>query len=642
MGNYSTRITKREDSNENQSVSSPGRTYPNPATTRSHVNQFSPDTENSGIDAGEPQLSKARSYKSKSNPSSSSSSNKVAEVSSKLGKAGMVGVGKAVEVLDTLSSSMTNLNISPGFVSGVTTKGNKISILAFEVANTIVKGFNLMESVSEENVKYLKELVLPSEGVQLLISKDMDQLLRIASSDKREELKIFTGEVVRFGNLCKDPQWHNLDRYFEKLGYTPDPHRKLKEDINATMQPLITSVQYTAELYHELNTLDRFDQDYRRKVEEERSNSVQKGDNHLQILKQELKCQKKHVKSLKKKSLWFKILEEVMEDLVDIVLFLHFQIHEAFGTAGINGNKKVKGLGIPNQRLGYFGLALHYANIITQIDTLVSRSSSVPSNIRDTLYQGLPPNVKSSFRTKLHSFEINQELTVSQIKSEMERILKWLVPIASNTTKAHHGFGWVGEWANTGYEFNRKPTGHVDLMTRIETLHHASKEKTEAHILHLVVWLHHLISISQSCHGGIRSPIIKSPILSPIEITTPTPSDKDKDKDKQTALASMPSNKPTIPASTILTKEDQDMLLDMTFKKSTLGISKSQEFTSVMRLAKQNELSKCRSSHHFQDGNFKNSPPLSRTPSIAQVINFDINKIKALDVIDRVDSLKNL
>ncbi|KAJ0500099.1 hypothetical protein HanHA300_Chr11g0385921 [Helianthus annuus] len=30
-----------------------------------------------------------------------------------------------------------------------------------------------------------------------------------------EELKIFTGEVVRFGNRCKDPQWHNLDRYLE-------------------------------------------------------------------------------------------------------------------------------------------------------------------------------------------------------------------------------------------------------------------------------------------------------------------------------------------------------------------------------------------------------------------------------------------
>lgn len=27
---------------------------------------------------------------------------------------------------------------------------------------------------------------------------------------------MFSGEVVRFGNRCKDPQWHNLDRYFEK------------------------------------------------------------------------------------------------------------------------------------------------------------------------------------------------------------------------------------------------------------------------------------------------------------------------------------------------------------------------------------------------------------------------------------------
>ena len=27
---------------------------------------------------------------------------------------------------------------------------------------------------------------------------------------------MFSKEVIRFGNRCKDPQWHNLDRYFEK------------------------------------------------------------------------------------------------------------------------------------------------------------------------------------------------------------------------------------------------------------------------------------------------------------------------------------------------------------------------------------------------------------------------------------------
>ncbi|KAI3820058.1 hypothetical protein L1987_13914 [Smallanthus sonchifolius] len=99
--------------------------------------------------------------------------------SSLLGKARTSGFGKAVEVLDTLGSSMTGLHLSR-----VATKGSKITILSFEVANTIVKGASLMQSLSKDNIKHLKEVVLPSEGVQRLISKDMDELLRIAASDK--------------------------------------------------------------------------------------------------------------------------------------------------------------------------------------------------------------------------------------------------------------------------------------------------------------------------------------------------------------------------------------------------------------------------------------------------------------------------
>lgn len=109
----------------------------------------------------------------------------VSEVSSRLGRAGTIGFGKAVDVLDTLGSSMTNFNSGSGFVSGAATKGNEITILSFEVANTIVKGFNLMESLSTESIKHLKEEVLPLEAVQDLVSKDMDELLRIVAADKR-------------------------------------------------------------------------------------------------------------------------------------------------------------------------------------------------------------------------------------------------------------------------------------------------------------------------------------------------------------------------------------------------------------------------------------------------------------------------
>ncbi|XP_038695606.1 protein PSK SIMULATOR 1-like isoform X2 [Tripterygium wilfordii] len=406
-------------------------------------NAVSLDDINDGI----PRLSRALSHSSRSTKSKQVAVAKVSEVSSLLGRAGTAGLGKAVEVLDTLGSSMTNLSIGGGFTSGLA-KGNKISILAFEVANTIVKGANLMQSLSKENIRHLKEVVLVSEGVQNLISRDIDELLRIAASDKREELKVFSGEVVRFGNRCKDPQWHNLDRYLEKLGSELTTQKQLKDEAEMVMQQLMTLVQHTAELYHEMHALDRFEQDYRRKAQEEdNSNAAQKGDSHA-ILRVELKSQRKHVRSLKKKSLWSKILEEVMEKLVDIVHFLHLGIHEAFGNADCDMPAKVSPSN--HKKLGSACLALHYANIISQIDTLVSRSSSVPPNTRDALYQGLPPNIKLALRSKLQSFQLKEELTVTQIKAEMERTLHWLVPIAANTTKVHHGFGWVGEWANTG------------------------------------------------------------------------------------------------------------------------------------------------------------------------------------------------
>ncbi|KAL8127431.1 hypothetical protein AgCh_014371 [Apium graveolens] len=379
---------------------------------------------------GIPRFSRALSSNSSSTKSKQLTSAKVSEVGGILGRAGTAGLGKAVEVLDTLGSSMTNMNFSSNFVSGVATKGREISILSFEVANTVVKGAKLMQSLSEESIRHLKEVILPAEGVQRLISKDTEELMRIAASDKRDELKTFSKEVVRFGNHCKDPQWHNLDRYFEKSGSELTPHNQLKEEAETVMPRMLTLVQYTAELYHELQALDRFEQDYRNKLEEENSTSASQRGDSLAILKNELKSQKKHVRSLKKKSLWSKILEEVMEKLVDIVHFLNTEIHNVFGSADRDRPARNN-----HQKLGSAGLALHYANIITQIDTLVARPGFMPPNTRDALYHGLPPNIKSALRSKLQSFHHKEELTVPLIKAEMEKTLQWLVPLATNTTK---------------------------------------------------------------------------------------------------------------------------------------------------------------------------------------------------------------
>ncbi|KAJ1387778.1 hypothetical protein SESBI_39677 [Sesbania bispinosa] len=545
-------------------------------------------------------------HKSRSVRSRQAAVAKVSEVSSRLGRAGTYGIGKAVDVLDTLGSSMTNFNAGSGFVSGAATKGNEVGILAFEVANTIVKGFSLMESLSTKSIKHLKEEVLTLEGVQDLVSKDVDELLRIVAADKRDELKVFSDEVIRFGNRSKNPQWHNLDRYFEKISRELNSQRQSKDEAELSMQHLMTLVQFTAELYHELHALDRFAQDYQHKREEE-DNSGES----LSILKAELKGQKKQVKHLKKKSLWSRSLEEVMEKLVDIVHFLHLEINNAFGSA--DARKPLIQTSSNRQRLGPAGLALHYANIVLQIDTLVARSSSMPANTRDTLYQSLPPNIKSTLRSKLSSFHVVKEFTVADIKHEMEKTLHWLVPIASNTAKAHHGFGWVGEWASTGSELNKKAL-KTDVM-RIETFHHADKDKVENYILELLLWLHRLAMKSKGGNdvGEIRS-TIKSNVGNALQTT-----------DQQSTNSPPP----------LLTTDEQILLQDVSNKIRIRGISKSLDFDTVKTSLTDN--SRLTKSSSYSSTSRSKELSFNRILSKVPLIDFGIDKKRALDVIDRLD-----
>lgn len=489
-----------------------------------------------------------------------SGDDKIPQKGSFLGRASFAGLEKAVDVLDALGSGMANLN-SSGFLTGKVAKGNKILILAFEVANTITRGANVMNSLSEENVKFIKEEVIPSEGVQHLVSTNMKVLLSLAASDKREELYIFCKEVVRFGNLCKDPQWHNLDRFFAKLDSENAVYRQQREQAQAKMDELISLAQHTSELYHELNAFDRFEQDYRQKVDEMKSLNLPRKGEHLMILHDELRQQKKIVMALKRKSLWSRKLEEVVEKLVDIVCFIHQEILEVFGTGGVKASENVDK---STQRLGSAGLALHYANIINQIDNIASRPTSLPPNIRDTLYHGLPMSVKTALRSSLRKLNPKNETDVPQIKAEMERILEWLSPMAANTLKGHQGFGWVGEWANASIDFNKNTAGNGNLI-RLQTLYHADKEKMDSCILKLVTLLHRLISGVKRQDYGLRTLPLQSPSKKILLL--------------HSAMKKFPSPYDGSKSLRVELSEEERILLErISVRKLIPGISKSQEF----------------------------------------------------------------
>ncbi|XLR39605.1 hypothetical protein S83_024265 [Arachis hypogaea] len=106
--------------------------------------------------------------------------------------------------------------------------------------------------------------------------------------------------------------------------------------------------------------------------------------------------------------------------------------------------------------------------------------------------------------------DITKELSMTQVKAEMDKTLQWLTPIATNTTKAHQGFGWVGEWANGGNnnEFGDS-TGKESNLIRLQTLYYAKRNKIDSYIIELLTCLNHLVTFVRYRHHSGSSNGIK-------------------------------------------------------------------------------------------------------------------------------------
>ncbi|XP_031736339.1 uncharacterized protein LOC101204577 isoform X2 [Cucumis sativus] len=414
-------------------------------------------------------------------PPSKTGSNKVAPMNAQAGAR-----GRAVDLWKTIGISVSNFHINSGVSTGMAPSGREISILAFEVANTISKVANLSKSLSEENIQLLKNELLQSEAIKQLISASLEELLSIAAADKRQEFGVILREIIRFGNRCKDSQWHNLDQYFSRLD-SNDSSQKQAREARAALQELTVLAQNTSELYHELQALERLEQDYRRRVEEvEFLNQAGIGET-LSIFQGELNVQRKLVRSFQSKCLWSRNLDEIVEKLVIVVTWINQTIIKEFGVDNTDKTLLIKDRS-NGQKLGAVGLALHYANIISQINLIACRPTSIPSNMRDALYRALPTSIKIALRSRLRAVDAREE----------SASILWQNWRMGNPKEHSKGRATQNNNAN-----------------RLQTLYYADKVKTELQILELVTLLHHLIHLAK--HQQRRS--------SSLRCRSPTPKD---------------------------------------------------------------------------------------------------------------------
>lgn len=204
---------------------------------------------------------------------------------------------------------------------------NKIGILSFEVANVMSKTVHLYKSLTNPETHKLKNEILKSVGVKMLVSSDEMYLLDLAVSEKLEDLNFIAGVVSRLGKKCSVQQLVGFEHvYIDIVSGVIDVSELsfLVKDMESMVRKMERYVNSTASLYSEMEVLSELE-NARNKFQMSQHEESRK------IFEQKVVWQKGDVKHLKDVSLWNQSWDKVVEMLARTVCTLYGRIGVVFG-----------------------------------------------------------------------------------------------------------------------------------------------------------------------------------------------------------------------------------------------------------------------------------------------------------------------
>ncbi|CAN8244622.1 unnamed protein product [Cochlearia groenlandica] len=433
-----------------------------------------------------------------------------------------------------------------------TTTTSSVGVLSFEVTRVMTKLINLSHYLTDTNLITLRDHSLSLEGLSKIVNGDETFLLSLVCAELADSLAHIANSVSSLSYRCTTASlrsFHRLFNEFADMGRDPHGWVMTSKDTEAKNKKIERYISVTTALYREMEEMTILENSLRKhsskiEIEFEEDDDKEYYENKKDTMKvmdlqQKIERQRQHVKYLKDRSLWSKSFDTVIFILVRSVFTSLSRLKSVFSSSSSAAATTVvfsslprslssssssmnlvhpspnsgeeeeeeeeeeeraktasfleessRLLKPPEKTLGGSGMALHYANLIVVMEKMIKQPQLVGLDARDDLYSMLPSSVRSSLRSRLKGvgFTATDGGLAAEWKAALNRILRWLLPLAQNMIR------WQSE---RSFEQQHMATttataNSQNRVVMIQTLVFADKVKTEAAITELLVGLNYI------------------------------------------------------------------------------------------------------------------------------------------------------
>lgn len=217
-----------------------------------------------------------------------------------------------------------------------TTQKVVIGVLAFEIASLMSRLVHLWQSLSDKQVRRLREEISNSLGIKKLVSDDDEYIVRLICAEMTESLAHVVKSVARLGKKCSDPSLKNFEHVFDDLiQIGADPYGWIYswKKMEKKVKKMETFISVNANLYQEMEMLADLEQTLRRMKLNDDTDIV-----NLVEFQKKVAWKQQEVKNLREMSLWRRTYDYTILLLARCVFTIFSRIKHVFGIEQSMGN----------------------------------------------------------------------------------------------------------------------------------------------------------------------------------------------------------------------------------------------------------------------------------------------------------------